>query len=111
VTFLLAAWLFAGLQGEGAGYASQTLLLEPIQMYYALSLDGVGLMLWLAVSLTTLLALYVAQVPTRMLGWALLMETGLLGIFAAADLVLFYVFFEATLIPALLMLGLYGGRE
>lgn len=111
VTFLLAAWLFAGAQGEGAGYASQTLLLEPIQMYYALGLDGVGLMLWLAVSFTTLLAVYIAQVPIRMLGWALLMETGLLGIFAAADLVLFYVFFEATLIPALLMLGLYGGRE
>jgi len=36
------------------------------------------------------------------------METGLLGIFAARDLVLFYVFFEGTLIPSLFMLGLYG---
>lgn len=109
VTFLVAAWLFARASSEA--YTFQTLLLEPIQMYYALRLDGVGLVLWLAVTLTTLLAVFIARVPSRMLGWALLMETGLLGIFAADDLILFYVFFEATLIPSLLMLGLYGGRE
>ncbi|RIH88337.1 complex I subunit 4 family protein [Calidithermus roseus] len=109
VTFLIAAWLFARASGEA--YTFQALLLEPIQMYYALRLDGVGLVLWLAVALTTLLAVFIAKVPTRMLGWALLMESGLLGIFAADDLILFYVFFEATLIPSLLMLGLYGGRE
>jgi NADH-quinone oxidoreductase subunit M len=109
VTFLIAAWLFAGASSQA--YTFQIPLLEPIQMYYALRLDGVALVLWLAVALTTLLAVFIAKAPIRMLGWALLMESGLLGIFAADDLILFYVFFEATLIPSLLMLGLYGGRE
>ncbi len=39
------------------------------------------------------------------------MLTGLLGIFAARDLILFYVFFEATLVPSLFMLGLYGRKN
>ena len=38
----------------------------------------------------------------------LFMQAGLNGLFLAKDLVLFYVFWEATLIPSLLMLGIWG---
>ena len=47
--------------------------------------------------------------PGAVLAMVLAMETGLLGIFAARDLILFYVFFEWALIPSLLMLAVYGG--
>lgn len=109
--FVLSLVMFFLHPKEGIAYLTQTPLLGPAGIYYAVGLDNAAMFLWLAVSFTVFLSVWVAKAPTRMLGYALMMETGLLGIFAALDLVLFYVFFEFTLIPALLMLGLYGGRE
>ena len=39
----------------------------------------------------------------------LLLETGMLGVFVALDLFLFYVFWEAMLIPMYLIIGIWGG--
>lgn len=117
VTFVISLVLFAGynttgtMLGQHIAYASQIPLLQEVGVYYALGLDGAGLLLWMAVSLTVLLGVWIADVPVRFLALALIMQTGLLGIFAANDLVLFYVFFEATLIPSLMMLWLYGGSD
>jgi NADH-quinone oxidoreductase subunit M len=41
----------------------------------------------------------------------LALETGLLGLFASLDVVMFYVFFEFTLIPLFFLIGIYGGPE
>jgi NADH-quinone oxidoreductase subunit M len=41
----------------------------------------------------------------------LAMETGMIGVFAALDVVLFYVFFEMSLIPLYLVIGIYGGAR
>lgn len=80
---------------------------------YAVSLDGVSLLLSLVTALMVPIGLY--YLSTRDDGklsafypLALAMETGILGIYAARDLILFYVFFEATLIPSLFLLGRYG---
>lgn len=117
VTFVISVALFAGYNpagsvlGQHIAYATQIPLLQEVGVYYALGLDGAGLLLWIAVSLTVLLGVWIADAPVRFLALALIMETGLLGIFAANDLVLFYAFFEATLIPSLMMLWLYGGPD
>ncbi len=44
-------------------------------------------------------------------GLLLALQTGLLGLFASLDVVLFYIFFEFTLIPLFFLIGLYGGPE
>ncbi|MDB5044901.1 MAG: dehydrogenase [Deinococcus sp.] len=79
---------------------------------YSVQLDGVSLTLALVASFMTLIAVLYASRrvanPGTMLALVLAMETGLLGIFAARDLILFYVFFEDALLPALLMLAIYG---
>ncbi|WP_019010040.1 NADH-quinone oxidoreductase subunit M [Deinococcus aquatilis] len=79
---------------------------------YSVQLDGVSLALSLVVAFMTLIAILYASRrvanPGTMLALVLAMETGLLGIFAARDLILFYVFFEDALLPALLMLAIYG---
>src|SRR5690606_12871569 len=53
-------------------------------------------------------ALSVEERPGRFVAWLLLAQAGLAGIFMARDMVLFYVFWEGTLIPSLLLLGAYG---
>src|SRR5229473_2313459 len=43
--------------------------------------------------------------------WLLLLETGMLGVFMAFDIVLFYVFFELTLVPLFFLIGIWGGPQ
>src|SRR3546814_15629319 len=50
------------------------------------------------------------RVPEYMAAF-LLMETLMLGVFAAQDLFLFYIFFEAGLIPMYLIIGIWGGAR
>lgn len=83
---------------------------------FALGLDGVGLVL---VVLTTLLVITsvfsswesVKERAPAHYALMLLLETGMVGLFAALDVVLFYIFFEFTLIPLFFLIGLYGGPE
>ncbi|MFC4426324.1 NADH-quinone oxidoreductase subunit M [Deinococcus navajonensis] len=84
----------------------------PLGITYSVQLEGVSLALALVTAFMSLIAcLYAARRipnPGTMLALILGMATGLIGIFAARDLILFYVFFEDALIPALLMLAIYG---
>jgi len=43
--------------------------------------------------------------------WLLALETGMIGVFLSFDIVLFYVFFELTLVPLFFIIGIWGGPE
>jgi len=109
LSFLLNLYLFLTHPG-GVAHAFQAPLLPGAGVYWAFGLDGLSALFFLTIALTVFLGALVARVEGRFLGLALLMEGLLLGLFAALDLLVFYVFFEATLIPALLMLYFYGGE-
>lgn len=81
---------------------------------YALGIDGFSL--WLILLTTFLMPIVVAgafkAVEKRIKGFhihLLLLETGMLGAFASLDMVLFYVFWEAMLIPMYFLIGVWGG--
>jgi NADH-quinone oxidoreductase subunit M len=82
---------------------------------YKMGVDGISV---LFVMLTTfMMPLTIAAswgVTTRVKEYMiafLLLETLMLGVFMALDLVLFYLFFEAGLIPMFLIIGIWGGKE
>ena len=83
---------------------------------FALGLDGLSLWLFALTTLLMITAIFsswesiIERAPAY---YALLLalETGLLGLFASLDVVLFYIFFEFTLIPLFFLIGLYGGPE
>ncbi len=83
---------------------------------YALGVDGISL--WL-VLLTTLLTSVVFlsswnaihKHPKEYVISFLIMEAAMIGVFVATDLVLFYVFFELTLLPMYLVIGVWGGAN
>ncbi|OUJ04177.1 complex I subunit 4 family protein [Acetobacter cibinongensis] len=83
---------------------------------YHTGVDGISLVFILLTAFLTPLALAASwrtvqtQVRTFSITF-LLLETALFGLFSAQDLVLFYVFYEATLIPASLMIGVWGGAR
>jgi NADH-quinone oxidoreductase subunit M len=87
---------------------------QSIQFYVGVD----GLNVWL-VALTAVLmvpAVLVSWTSIRervneYFAWLLALETGMLGLFLAFDIVLFYVFFELTLIPLFFIIGIWGGPE
>jgi NADH-quinone oxidoreductase subunit M len=83
-------------------------------IHYLLGVDGISMLFVLLNSLTTLLVVWSAWqvIETRVAQYmaAFLIQSGLInGAFAALDAMLFYVFFEAMLIPMYLIIGVWGG--
>jgi NADH-quinone oxidoreductase subunit M len=82
---------------------------------WALGIDGIALMLiLLSVFLMPICIAASAAIQNRVpeyMAAFLLMETLMVGVFAAQDLFLFYLFFEAGLIPMYLIIGIWGGAE
>jgi NADH-quinone oxidoreductase subunit M len=116
-TLLLALSQPLGLAGEFFNRSFKTEWLPALGINYAVHYDGVSLLFALVVSFMTIFAVLYAgyrveeQKLPGFIGLVLLMEAGLLGIFGSRNLILFYVFFEATLIPSLFLLGLYGNAN
>ncbi len=88
----------------------------PLGVRFALGIDGVSLWLFVLTSLLMITAVFSSWESIKdraATHYALLLalQTGLLGLFASLDVVLFYIFFEFTLIPLFFLIGLYGGPE
>src|SRR5262245_32079841 len=83
---------------------------------FALGLDGLSLWLFVLTSLLMITAICsswesITERVAAHYAFLLALETGLLGLFASLDVVLFYIFFEFTLIPLFFLIGIWGGPE
>jgi NADH-quinone oxidoreductase subunit M len=81
-----------------------------------LGIDGISLFLVILTTFITPLAILSSwnAIHQRLKGFLaslLLLETGMLGVFCALDLVLFYVFWEVMLIPMYFLIGIWGGER
>lgn len=87
-----------------------------VNVRFDLGLDGLSLWLFALSALLTLTAILVSwtAVTERVSAYyslLLLLEAGMLGVFAARDVIVFYVFFEFTLIPLFFLIGGWGSEE
>ncbi|HXX38221.1 MAG TPA: NADH-quinone oxidoreductase subunit M [bacterium] len=84
-----------------------------IGVSYHLGTDGLSLSLVVLTALLLVLCVvYSWRIETRVKEYMillLLLETGLVGVFVALDLFLFYVFWEVSLVPMYLLIGIWGG--
>jgi NADH-quinone oxidoreductase subunit M len=81
---------------------------------YKVGVDGISLVLVLLTTLLSAIAIAsswdaVQERVKEYYVFLLLLETGMIGVFVALDLVLFYVFWEAMLIPMYFLIGIWGG--
>src|SRR5688572_10452016 len=88
----------------------------PVDIRFSVGLDGLGVWLFGLSALlfvTSVLVSWEAIQERAPLFYAmlLLLEFGCLGVFAARDIILFYVFFEFTLIPLFFLIGIWGSEE
>jgi NADH-quinone oxidoreductase subunit M len=90
--------------------------IERPDIRFALGLDGLSLWLFVLTSLLMLTSIgasweSITERAASYYAFLLALETGLLGLFASLDVVLFYIFFEFTLIPLFFLIGLWGGPQ
>jgi NADH-quinone oxidoreductase subunit M len=90
--------------------------IKAIGAQYLLGVDGISLLLVLLTSLLTFVATLSSweSVKGRLKEYyvfMLLLETGMIGVFLALDLILFYVFWEVVLVPMYFLIGIWGGER
>jgi NADH-quinone oxidoreductase subunit M len=116
-TFLVSLFIWAGFDTSNPGFQwVEKLEWLDSGISYHMGVDGISM---LFVILTTflmplcILASWEAidtRVKEYMIAF-LLLETLMIGVFCALDIVLFYVFFEAGLIPMFIIIGVWGGKR
>ena len=110
----LVVWLFATRDGMTAGWLLREDYpwIASFGIRYTLALDGLSLLLLLLSAFLLVLSVLISWPNERHapLFFALLltMETGILGVFLATDLILFYLFWEVMLIPMFFLIGIWG---
>ena len=114
-TFVVSLFVFWSFDPADTGFQMVEDREWLLGLRYKMGVDGISI---LFVMLTTfLMPLVIAscwdvtnRVKEYMIAF-LVLETLMLGVFLALDLVLFYLFFEAGLIPMFLIIGIWGGKE
>ena len=117
IPFLLAlvAWVQFTPGKPGFQFEEQAAWYAAIQSSYHLGLDGISLPMVLLTTLLTPLSLLASfgvteRVKPYMILF-LLLETGMLGVFLALDLLLFFVFWEIGLVPMYFLIAQWGGSN
>ena len=87
--------------------------LPAAEVQFFVGLDGLNVWLIALTSLMSVVAILISwesvrDRPGAFYGWLFVLQTGIIGAFASFDVVLFYVFFELTLIPAFFLIGHWG---
>ena len=83
---------------------------------YRMGVDGISILFILLTAFLTPLCIFASQtsIKDRVLEYMvafLILESLVIGVFCALDLVLFYLFFEAVLIPMFIIIGVWGGKN
>ncbi|MFM2193675.1 MAG: hypothetical protein RLZZ460_345, partial [Chloroflexota bacterium] len=118
VTFALSLGMLLGIRGQSGefSFSEQLSWIPSFGITYHLGVDGLSGAL---VVLTTLLSWICilasfGPIQTRVKEYFvsfLILETGMLGVFLALDLFLFYIFWEIVLVPMYLIIGIWGGAD
>jgi NADH-quinone oxidoreductase subunit M len=116
ITFLASIPLFTMFDAgrRGMQFVERVAWVPSAGVSYSLGVDGISVLLILLTTFLSAVAILSSfgAITNRVKPYyatLLALETGMIGVFAALDLVLFYVFWEAVLIPMYLIIGVWGG--
>ncbi len=116
LTFLVSVGLYTGFDVTTAAMQFEENIpwVEAFQINYHLGIDGISMPLILLTTFITILVVaagweVIQYKPSQYMAAFLIMEGVMVGVFASLDAMLFYVFWEAMLIPMFLIIGVWGG--
>ncbi len=115
-TFLVSLILWSGFDSSTANmqFVELARWIPTFDVNYHLGIDGISLPLILLTTFVTVFVIIagwevIQYKPSHYMAAFLIMEGVMVGVFSALDAVLFYVFWEAMLIPMFLIIGVWGG--
>jgi NADH-quinone oxidoreductase subunit M len=114
-TFLLSLFILAQFDSQNTGFQMVETADWILGLQYKMGVDGISVLFVLLTTFMMPLVIYSSwdvshRVKEYMIAF-LVLETLILGVFMALDLFLFYLFFEAGLIPMFLIIGIWGGKN
>jgi len=114
-TFLLSLFILAQFDSQNTGFQMVETADWILGLQYKMGVDGISVLFVLLTTFMMPLVIYASwdvshRVKEYMIAF-LVLETLILGVFMALDLFLFYLFFEAGLIPMFLIIGIWGGKN
>ena len=118
VTFAVSLLLLRGVGASGAEFRFEENVswIGAIGARYHIAVDGISL--WLVLLTTLLMPIAILSswtaVHKRQLAYyvfLLILQSAMTGVFVSLDLLLFYLFFEATLVPMFFLIGIWGGER
>jgi len=106
----------ASQEFPGYSFVEKHSWIPSVHVNYLLGIDGISLLM---VVMTTVIWPFAAMISQRDIKerehqyyfWLLLLEAAVIGVFTSLDLVLYYVFWEAMLIPMYFIIGIWGGPK
>ncbi len=115
-TFLFSLYLYFNFDSSTADFQFVVNIpwIQSLGISYFMGIDGISLFLILLTTFLTVVCIIStwSAITEKVKGFMismLLLETGMIGVFVALDLFLFYVFWEAMLIPMYFLIGMWGG--
>ncbi len=116
LTFLVSIPLYTGFDAGTAQmqFVEKTPWIPLFEVYYYLGVDGISMPLILLTTFISILVIIagwevIQYKPSQYMAAFLIMEGVMVGVFSALDAMLFYVFWEAMLIPMFIIIGVWGG--
>ncbi|MFT7879260.1 MAG: NADH-quinone oxidoreductase subunit M [Sulfurimonas sp.] len=115
IEFFLSLWLWFSFDGSNAGMQFVELipLIPDFGVNYYLGVDGISLFIILMTTMMTLIgimSLSVKENVKNMIITLLFLEMTMVGVFVALDAIIFYLFWELSLVPMLYIIGAWGGQ-
>ncbi|MDH3206234.1 MAG: NADH-quinone oxidoreductase subunit M [Gemmatimonadota bacterium] len=112
----LGLWWAFDISEPGFQMVSTTPWIESWGVSYSLGIDGISLFMVMLTTFSTSIAIlgsfnYIKKHERAFYSLMLLLEAGVVGVFVATDVFLFYVFFELTLVPMYFIVGVWGGKR
>ncbi len=115
VSLVLSIFLYVGFDNTTAAmqFVERMVWIEAFDIHYHLGIDGLSLPLILLTTLIGVLVVVggwtIVDRPAYYMAAFLILQGLMVGVFSALDALLFYVFFEAMLVPMFLIIGIWGG--
>ncbi|MCL5046025.1 MAG: NADH-quinone oxidoreductase subunit M [Actinobacteria bacterium] len=110
---MVAGWGSAAVDGYGMKFAESFKWIEPLGVTYYMGTDGISFSMLILTALLTFLAVLASFSITKRLKeyfiLLLFLEVGMMGVFAALDYFLFFIFWEIVLVPMYFLIGIWGG--
>lgn len=116
-TFLLSLFVLSdNTTNSGFRFEQNVPWIPAINTNYHVAVDGLSL--WLVLLTTFIMPIAVISTwnavekrPAAFYVFLLLLESAMIGVFVSLDLLVFYLFFEATLVPMFFLIGIWGGEN